>query len=166
MLRHKNYVNIQKSLGVDVVDGKFKRKYLKCKNCIDNNTGLSCLNCNYTKLYEHEEKQTDVNLATSIIADYFLHKPNKILICSADSDFVPVIKLFTQIKADITIKFIIPQNAGNFAEIKDALALFYQTKHSDNHRLGIVKMNEVHLYKAQMKDKIDIDGNIITNPYL
>ncbi len=77
--RHLKYINTLKTKGVTAVLGKFKKKSLKCKSC----------NAFYTT---YEEKQSDVNIAIQMLEDAFLNRYDKIILVSADTDFVSTIK--------------------------------------------------------------------------
>lgn len=93
--RHVNYYNALKSIGVEIVDGKFGKKKLKfiCKNCYATNISYKCHRCGDTNNFiSHEEKESDVSLAIKIISDIFTIKElNKIILVSSDTDFIPVV---------------------------------------------------------------------------
>jgi uncharacterized LabA/DUF88 family protein len=82
-LRHLTYVNVQKTLGVNVILGEFKNKTIECR--------AAC----YKEFDINEEKQTDVNIATAMIdmADQY----DKLILVTADSDQVPAVKLIKKL---------------------------------------------------------------------
>ena len=164
--RHDNYTKIQKDLGIEIINGKFAKREVRCKSC--NNHGLQCNECNKNKLYEHEEKQTDVNLAIKVLSDAFIYKPKNIIICSADTDFIPVINTIKEYKLSKQIKIVIPPQSPIHNDIRIALANFYKIKvNSGNEKLSISIMNDIHLQKSKLPNSITLqDGTVITNPYI
>jgi hypothetical protein len=52
---------------------------------------IQCRNCRHT-WPDHEEKMTDVNIATEMMIDSFENRCDSILLISADSDLVPAIR--------------------------------------------------------------------------
>lgn len=64
---------------VDIVQGRYQKKPMKCRKC--------------GALWTHyEEKETDVNIATSLVADAARRLSDSALIVSADSDLTPAVK--------------------------------------------------------------------------
>lgn len=77
--RHKKFIQALRYYGVKIVFGNFKEKDRRCPICKE-----------YIK--QHEEKETDVNIALDII-DYTLNKDfDGIYIISGDSDLKPAIE--------------------------------------------------------------------------
>ena len=52
--RHKVYIHILQDLGINIVFGNFKERQVQCNSC-------------FQRFKKHEEKQTDVNIATQIV---------------------------------------------------------------------------------------------------
>jgi uncharacterized LabA/DUF88 family protein len=77
--RHREYIKALKHAGVTCVVGHFKEKHRKCLKC-----GAAWI--------AHEEKETDVAIATNLIADAFQDRFDRALIISADSDLTPAIE--------------------------------------------------------------------------
>jgi uncharacterized LabA/DUF88 family protein len=97
-LRHQTYASAQKHLGVEVVLGEFKTKELICR--------ASCKQ----PFLAWEEKQTDINIAVSMIEwsnDY-----DAAILVTADSDQVPTIKLLRKLHPDKTIISLPPIGRG------------------------------------------------------
>lgn len=65
--------------GIDIFEGHYLVKERKCKHC-------------KTLGYVPEEKMTDVQIATELLADAFLDRFDVAFIVSADSDLVPPIR--------------------------------------------------------------------------
>ncbi|GMB92721.1 hypothetical protein NHP200010_04320 [Helicobacter bizzozeronii] len=77
--KHLEYIHALETKGVTAILGKFKKKSLKCKAC----------NALYTA---YEEKQSDVNIAIQMLEDAFLDRCDKMILVSADTDFVSTVK--------------------------------------------------------------------------
>ncbi len=78
--RHRKYVRALKKFGVTPVFGHFKSKTKKCKNC-------------GRKWIEHEEKETDVQIALQLLQESFEDQYERAIIISSDSDLLPAIKM-------------------------------------------------------------------------
>ena len=83
----------------------FLGKYLK-KNTV-------CKNCGFV-IHSFEEKETDVRIATNIIADAYNGRCDVSILVSADSDLIPPIELLREIKpTQKVIVFFPPQRYSN-----------------------------------------------------
>ena len=71
--RHRNYTKALQEVGVNLVLGQFKDKFLKCRKCGRQYT---------TK----EEKETDVNIALRLVTDGMLDKYDRAILITADTD--------------------------------------------------------------------------------
>ena len=78
--RHRQYTKALEHAGVSVNMSKFKKK------------DRTCLRCNI-KWTEHEEKETDVKVAISLVADAYEDAFDRAIVVSADSDLAPPISL-------------------------------------------------------------------------
>lgn len=79
MKRHKNYLAALGATGVEVVESVFTKPR---KFCFPQQR--------YCKNYE--EKQTDVAIATDVLADCYEGRAERILLVTADSDQIPLVK--------------------------------------------------------------------------
>ncbi len=77
--RHFTYVEMLKDVGVLPTMSHFKNKNKYCKSC-------------NVKWVEHEEKETDIRIALSILMDAEDDKFDVAIVITADSDLVPVIE--------------------------------------------------------------------------
>lgn len=77
--RHSNYIAALKHTGVEVVESRFTRPSKFCQ-------GMQ----QYCKNYE--EKQTDVAIAVDVLTDIMLGKTDRVLLFTADSDQIPLVK--------------------------------------------------------------------------
>jgi uncharacterized LabA/DUF88 family protein len=93
-VKHRKYINALKSVGVEVVLGQFKEKDRSCPICKH-------------QYKSHEEKETDINIAITMLSDAFQDKFDTALILSGDSDLTPAVcelkKLFPTKKVGIIL---------------------------------------------------------------
>jgi uncharacterized LabA/DUF88 family protein len=131
-LRHATFVSAQRLRGVRVTMGEFKRKtvlcYAQCKQEFSVNV----------------EKQTDINIATTMIdraAEY-----DKLLLLTADSDQVPAIRLLKKLYPNKTVAMVFPVGRSS-KELKQAC---------DRQSFSIT---EEHLAQCQLPNPIPIMRN-------
>ena len=84
--------------------GKYLRKEITCFNCGN-------------IIHTHEEKETDVRIATQIVADAYEKNADVSIVVSADSDMIPAIELALQAKQKVFIYFPPNQHSSNLASI-------------------------------------------------
>lgn len=77
--RHLNYVAALRATNVEVVESKFTKPSKFCKP-----QDRFCKN--------YEEKQTDVAIATDVLTDCYEGRAERILLFTADSDQIPLVK--------------------------------------------------------------------------
>lgn len=81
--RQETYISALRAQNPDlltVVLGRYQKKTVTCRRC------------GHARPH-YEEKQTDVNIATEIVADAITSRCQDALIISADSDLVPAVKM-------------------------------------------------------------------------
>lgn len=83
--RHHQYIKALKARGVTVVAGNFSKIQFHC----------SAMN---RKCEKHEEKQTDVSIAITMVKDALQDAVDRIILLTADSDQIPAIKLISTVK--------------------------------------------------------------------
>lgn len=102
VLRHKTYIEALSKTGIIPIYGEFKPK--KIHRCKDNEL---CKKCNCTpdkkKLTRHEEKNSDVNLAITLIEKSLKNEYDKCFILSADNDFASAIVKARELNPNIKI---------------------------------------------------------------
>lgn len=101
-IRHKTYIKALENVGIHIVLGEFKQKKAnRCKN------EEKCINCTCTpdrkKLIRHEEKNSDVNLAITLVEKSIKKEFDKCFILSADNDFATAITKARELNPDIKI---------------------------------------------------------------
>jgi uncharacterized LabA/DUF88 family protein len=82
--RHRTYVGALQMRGVEVLLGQFKQKPRRCRQC-------------HTVWMSHEEKETDVQIATHMIADALTDEVDRLILVSADTDLAPPIRMIAQL---------------------------------------------------------------------
>ncbi|MCL2331449.1 MAG: NYN domain-containing protein [Proteobacteria bacterium] len=93
--KHKEYMNALRTVGVEVILGQFKEKDRSCPLCKQ-------------QYKAHEEKETDINIAISILSDALQDKFDTALILSGDSDLAPVISKMKMLFPTKKIGIILP----------------------------------------------------------
>lgn len=137
--RHRAYVDAISHFGVTPVFGHFKHKTARCKAC-----GAAWKT--------HEEKQSDVNLATYLIHHAHLNLYDKAMIISADFDLCSVIQLVKDSMPNKEISVLVPPNRYNITnEIRGMVC--YE------------KIRKKHLAKNLMPLSIKRpDGSMVASP--
>lgn len=77
--RHKTYISCLKSSGIEIVLGRFKQKDVFCERCRN-------------MILKHEEKETDVSIAITLMEIFFKDLCDCAVIVSGDTDLSPVIR--------------------------------------------------------------------------
>lgn len=102
VIRHKTYIEALKTSGIIPILGEFKKK--KTHRCKEEE---KCSNCtckpDRKKLIRHEEKNSDVNLAITLIEKAINKEFDKCFILSADNDFASAITRARQLNKNIKI---------------------------------------------------------------
>ncbi|MEQ1762015.1 MAG: NYN domain-containing protein [Pyrinomonadaceae bacterium] len=125
VLKHTAFVKAQETQGVNVVFGEFKKKTKYCKVCKNNS-------------HTYEEKQTDVNIALTLLRLAVENAYDKVIIISGDTDLIPAIKTVREMYPEKEIGVVIP--IGKISEAFKKTADFYH------------KMKESHLISALLAD--------------
>lgn len=110
--RHEVYIDALKTENIKIVLGKFKKKEIsRCKEC------EKCVNCknrpDRTKLEKHEEKNTDVNIAITLVEKAILGEYDRCYILSSDSDFDTAIARALQLNPNGKITLVPPPLVEN-----------------------------------------------------
>lgn len=100
--RQTAYIDALVASGVELHEGKFQAKERKCFRC-----GNSWP--------DHEEKQTDVNLAVEMLKDAHLNAVDVLMLISGDSDLTPAIRAIKQLHPDKRVIVAFPP--GRFSDV-------------------------------------------------
>lgn len=90
---------------VSIVKGKYKSKTLTCR----------VQHCAYSGDREfkgREEKQTDVNIAVSLVDDAFRGRTEQMIVISGDSDLLPAMRMVKQYNPSIKVMAYIPDRVA------------------------------------------------------
>jgi len=147
--RYFFYTQALKYHGVEIIEGKFKRKIIT----FHDGGGKS-----YTRT-AHEEKETDVNLALAILEDAYEKISDKILVITNDSDISPAIRMARkknqQLKINVITPPLIKTKRANY-DLVDACGdvtknkqgqVFYKTR----------MIKEIHLERNLLPDEMVMD---------
>ncbi len=96
-IKHEFYTKELMQHGVQVVEGKFKQKFIDFRH-----------NGEMHQKKTHEEKETDVNLALAILEDAYEHISDKLLVITNDSDISPAIRMARKKNTNLKINVITP----------------------------------------------------------
>ena len=86
---------------------------------------IVCRKCGY-EIRTHEEKETDVRIATQIVADAYERNCDIAIVVSADSDMVPAIEIAKGIGQTVFVYFPPNQHSSNLATMGSGSPLFLQ----------------------------------------
>jgi len=137
-MRHKKYLSVLRSRGVEIILGKFYKKMRGCQIC--------------GNLYEaHEEKQTDINIAVSMLTWAIQDRFDELVIGSADSDLIPAIKALRSAHPDKKITLLFPLGRKSF-DLK-------------NLGLKVMHVKKKHLASSQLPREVRMnDGSVVKRP--
>jgi uncharacterized LabA/DUF88 family protein len=135
--RHERYIKALRNVDVEIVHGRFLKKEILCHKC-------------HKRFKTHEEKQTDVNIALKVLSDAIDNLYDKVLIISADSDLLPVIKSVQHHAPEKEIGVMFPIGRSSF-----------ELRQNASFRR---KMSEKLLQDCQFPDKVKIGDTIISRP--
>lgn len=91
----------QSGASLDVVMGRYQQKQMVCRECGGRWTS-------------YEEKETDVNMAVSIVSDAARGEHDLSLILSADSDLCPVIRAIRRTSPGLGVLAVFPPRRSSF----------------------------------------------------
>jgi len=132
MVRHKVFIKAVELRNVNTIYGMFKIRDKFCTNC-------------KTWYRAHEEKQTDVNIATYLFKLAVEDRYDKAVIISGDSDLVPAIKAVRTTFPTKQIVAVIPIGRRS-EELKQTCDSY-------------MRMKIKHLKDSRFPDEIDLGNN-------
>lgn len=110
--KHETYIKALETENIKSVLGNFKKKLIPRCKCDE-----KCTNCSSeqdrTKLVKHEEKNTDVNIAITLVEKALLKEYDKCYILSSDSDFNTAIERAKEIHPTGIITLVPPPLSDN-----------------------------------------------------
>jgi len=102
--RHRLYVAALRVNGVEPILGRFKEKEIYCKRC-------------KAHFWGHEEKESDVNLATHLMNDAHMDTFDQAFVVSRDSDLSCPIRMVRDNFPKKKVKIIAPPNRRHSKEL-------------------------------------------------
>jgi uncharacterized LabA/DUF88 family protein len=106
--RHKAYVRALNAVSVTTVMGKFKEKDRNCFSC-------------GSRWKDHEEKETDVNIALYMLDLAYQNSYDRALLISADSDLAPPIRMLKSRFPKKDVRVLTPLRRNHSLEIVRAV---------------------------------------------
>jgi uncharacterized LabA/DUF88 family protein len=137
--RHQLYLRALRARGVEIIQGKFKRKDRYCRLC-------------RRRYQSFEEKLTDVNIAIHLFRGAYLDEYDRALLVSADTDIIPAISMVRQLFLTKQVGVVVP--IGRFGmELKKECDFHHQMKQSQ-------------LVRSQLPEEVDdpVYGKICRPP--
>jgi uncharacterized LabA/DUF88 family protein len=120
-----------------VTQGRYQRKQ------------VTCFSCNAQRDH-YEEKETDVNIAVTLLTDAALHNMDTAIIVSADSDLVPAVKAAAKIRTTLFVAAAFPPKRVS----KQMRQLMPSSMNIDERRLK----------KSQLPQTFSVNGATYTRP--
>lgn len=105
--RHRAYLKALELTGVKAIMGNFKEKDRKCFAC-------------GKKWKDHEEKETDVNIAVNLVINAARDSFDRALLVSQDSDLAPAVKVVKSEFPQKEIKIVTPVGLHHSFQLKQA----------------------------------------------
>jgi uncharacterized LabA/DUF88 family protein len=93
----------------NLILGKYLKKEIRCFKC-------------HNIIHTYEEKESDVRIATQIVADAYQKNCDVSIIVSADSDMIPAIEIVKEINHNIFVYFPPNQHSSNLSAMSNGYA--------------------------------------------
>lgn len=125
---------------ITITQGRYQRKTVECKSC--GSTWQS-----------YEEKETDVNIATTLVADAGMRRAKAALIASADSDLVPAIETAREVAPGLFMAAVFPPRRYS-AELEALMPRSFHLSHARIRQAqmpDVVKDDDGHEYRRPAK---------------
>lgn len=107
--RHREYVAALQAEGVKFIEGKFKKKNLRCRIC-------------GAQYQTHEEKETDVNIGIHLVKDTMQGNFDRAIVISADTDMACAINMARELSGTKQIDVVAPP--GRLSRARSLAPLF------------------------------------------
>jgi uncharacterized LabA/DUF88 family protein len=136
--RHKVYVRALRHHGVEPIMGKFQPHQMQCHGCD-------------REWVTHEEKQSDVNLAISLVREAYRDTYDRALVVSSDSDFAPALRLLSEAFPGKSVKVVCPPER-------------FHSKDLNRHAKKPAKIKVEHLEASRMPDRFPTLSGLVVRP--
>jgi uncharacterized LabA/DUF88 family protein len=135
--RHRVYVKALQAVGVTPVLGSFKAKDRNCRRC--NNVWK-----------DHEEKETDVNIAIYLLLGAFNDTFDRALLVSGDSDLVPAVSALREGFPAKDVRVVAPIGRGHSMDL-------YRAAGGSKHCRRMKRLHvERSLFGREVRDESDL----------
>lgn len=134
--RQSEYIEAVASRGVEVFEGRYKRRRMFCNNC----------NSSWIK---PEEKMSDVHIATQLLCDAFRGNFDTAILVSGDADVTPAVEVVVG-ELDLPVIAAFPPNRV-LAQLEAACS-------------GSIHINKRHIAKSQLPNEFDHEGHTFRRP--
>ncbi|MFQ5894709.1 MAG: NYN domain-containing protein [Nitrospinota bacterium] len=138
--RHRQYVAALQSRDVTAVMSPFKVRPKRCQKCGH-------------QWDEHEEKETDVQIAIYLMRNAFQRSFGKVLLISADSDLTPAVEMARSVAPEVPIHLLVPPGRWNQAHGLQVAAS------------SASRIKRHHLSKNLLPEKVIASGRTIVRPH-
>ena len=140
--RHRKYVKALNAKNVTTVMAKFKTK------------DRSCFKCGH-KWIDHEEKETDVNIALYMLREGYRDSCDRFILISADSDLSPAVRMLNKEFPDKNVRIIFPFARG----------YSWDLVHAVGGKKNIRQLKRIHLERSLIEKEVRSDtGELIIRP--
>lgn len=134
--RQTEYIDALKSTGIQVFEGKYKRRKVRCHSCD-------------SEWIKPEEKATDVQIATQLLSDAFRGNFDSALVVTGDADVVPALRV---VVAELELPVIVAFPPKRIlAELKETAT-------------SVLHLNAHDIGKCQLPESFDHDGHTFSRP--
>jgi uncharacterized LabA/DUF88 family protein len=139
--RHRAFVAALQAREVQPVLGLFKEKDRTCWTC----------GAHWT---DHEEKETDVNIALYLLRDAHLNKFDRALLMSGDSDLAPAVRMVRQLYPEKDIRIIAPYGRSYSMDLVNAAGGLGHAR----------RMKAVHVERSLLPEHVlSPDGRLVAS---
>lgn len=137
--RHRAFVAALEASGVEPVMGVFKPKDRACRAC-----GSAWI--------DHEEKETDVNIALHLLRDAQLDRFDRALIISGDSDLAPAVRMILALFPGKSVRILAPYGRAYSMDLVNAAGGLPNAR----------KMKLIHVERSLLPEQVVApDGRVI-----
>lgn len=137
--RHREYVKALKSVGVTTVMARFKEKFRQCYTC-------------KSKWKDHEEKETDVNIAVFLVREAHRDSYDRALLITGDSDICPAVRIVRSDFPSKEIRILAPPGRPYSMDLVTAAG----------GQKAASRMKEIHMERALFPESVlDDKGTVI-----
>jgi uncharacterized LabA/DUF88 family protein len=137
--RHREYMTALRAVGVTPILGNFKYKNRECRTC-------------GSTWQDHEEKETDVNIALHLLLGAVKDEYDRALLISGDSDLAPAVRAVKEACPSKSIRIIAPVGRAHSMELLRAAG----------GKTNCRRMKLFHVKRSLLDDRVaDSSGTVV-----